>query len=445
MKKIMSGRSLEDLVFELKQMDQSTMYDRITADNTQIVVHIGNIGSEPYWSMSTTGNLSGLVIQKRGYGADSLYEAGKSLFEGPSSFFFTSRYRILAYCDYNIVESDSNGKLYTRWFVIKPQEPAAIDLNGEMCIPTEYLSFTPEELDLLLETGLVIHDIGNDVFYPIKESAIPSLGRIFDCSMISAGCPLGTAILLAEKMLSFDIKFAHYSRGERIRPVYAVLHRNNKTPERESYVEKVLSAVKGVYGKDYMLGSWEITNEDVRLEICLAGNGEGFDLVIPETAGTSIKCHAFVRIAGCKAYVKTSSLNQKRGEMCASLFEGAYDRFERFHKDLESLRGKQPEDKSSYIRRLKPIIGKKRYKELVSRMEGDQSGSMYEFLLKLVRESYTEFNTDKWNVALRQEYGDMVLSYQESLTMPGDGTLDEMIRKTSMDNNKLVVVGFEIT
>ena len=29
MKKIMSGRSLEDLVFELKQMDQSTMYDRI--------------------------------------------------------------------------------------------------------------------------------------------------------------------------------------------------------------------------------------------------------------------------------------------------------------------------------------------------------------------------------------------------------------------------------
>ena len=177
----------------------------------------------------------------------------------------------------------------------------------------------------MMETRLAFSH--NGIYYPLLKTSLHSVGSRLDCSAAFKqldACPLGGALLLAEKFAQVNALVVQYRDStERVRPVLSVSGRDLYMCRLRNISRKAIANIPGIYDMVH----WEVTDDGALADFRLIGSGDDTFIRIEggDLPGKTMRVSACVCLAGAEIPLKTNKLahiGTVTNDMYHALFDG---------------------------------------------------------------------------------------------------------------------------
>ena len=377
------GTGLDVLYETLKQFNTKSK-SILPAGNSKAVVTFNFRGHDYMgWNIACTGE-ENPIHKLNGKRYDRFLIALKALYKTTTLFEIRNNDSVLCYRDTE-PERD-NGKIVSHWFDLSPAFPYVIGMDGQPKFKVLRLALNDWEYSRMMETRMAFSH--NGIYYPLLKTSLHSVGSRLDCSAAFKqldACPLGGALLLAEKFAQVNALVVQYRDStERVRPVLSVSGRDFVHVPLTEYFQKAIANIPGIYD----MVKWEVTDDGALADFRLVGSGDDTFIRIEggDLPGKTMRVSACVRLAGAVIPLKTNKLahiGTVTDDMYHALFNGI----------MESVSNYMLSRSRHYISgcpdlsAVRKAIGKKRYRALhLSELE-TAKGDNWELVETVIRKT----------------------------------------------------------
>lgn len=383
MKLLKEGKDEQALYEALEQLESTTKIDSIGVTGEKIIVEAERHGGKlTKWGIKT--NNAGSTIKKTGRSFDSLFK------EFDEHYFDVHGIdlEVLCHVDTNLTKT-WDGCIESTWCVIDPLSPYNIE-NGKVSFNTRKIVLSENSFNTALDTKLLLYNAIQDVYYILRPEALPSFGRLFDCSSLfsKAEHHLGTALLIADKMSKTkNVRFLYRNNNENERLVLGVYgFRYTMTSQKDFFTAAFNKIAEKCY---YSINKWTITDEKTTVDVGLydekVQSNYGIILETGDLSGIPYTLIGYTLVENTPVYlsVKTLShrLSKDTDELINGLFKNVWNEMSNF--DINELKHKKVEKKLFNEKLLLKIIGKKKYQKL----EAFDQTDAYGFYLDLIKKT----------------------------------------------------------
>ena len=286
-----------------------------------------------------------------------------------------------------------DGKIVAKFFQIDPFAPYQITDNG-IEIPEYVTELTQEEYNQILETKLALFTM-DEVIYPIRESAIRSLGQKLDSELALKklqDVPVSAAITIAENLMDDKkngLTVVARKRTDRVHPIIGFVNPRWKKESQYDFFNNVFNymASKGMYE----ITSWSISDECTTCTLnpkLLTIFKPEIIITISDKAGCATSCTANASIGEANIEIKSNKIRHSQEKVdIYELFDGIYESIYQYDKKLsKSIQYSMvPKD----FKNITAALGKKRTKAhpfLQKKHEGEALA--YNLLRNIIDNSY---------------------------------------------------------
>ena len=291
------GTGLDELYETLKQFNTKSK-SILPAGNSKTVVTF-NFRNHDYigWNIACTGD-ENPINKLKGKRYDRFLMALKALYKTTSLFEIRNNDSVLCYRDTE--PERENGRIVSHWFDLSPAFPYVIGMDGQPKFNVLRLALNDWEYSRMMETRLAFSH--NGIYYPLLKTSLHSVGSRLDCSAAFKqldACPLGGALLLAEKFAQVNALVVQYRDStERVRPVLSVSGRDFVHVPLTEYFQKAIANIPGIYDMVH----WEVTDDGALADFRLIGSGDDTFIRIEggDLPGKTMRVSACVCLAGAE-------------------------------------------------------------------------------------------------------------------------------------------------
>ena len=253
------GTTQEGLFDALSELDACTRVDSVLTSGQDVTIQCQRVrGKFVNWTMFQNGEKKPVKYDK-GLGYDTFFQALNDCVEE-----HTVETSISVMC-YMGVGKKNNGKVNTRWAIMNPTVPFEI-IKGKPMFETIDLEFSDEEYAIVLESRMALYNEYTGEFYPIREVAFSSIGKLLDIAASFRNIPkipLGQALLIASRFATDakELKFICRNVKSKFKPLIGIAG-SRFTYEKESgFFEEGIACIERMFGMSRFVGDWTITDE----------------------------------------------------------------------------------------------------------------------------------------------------------------------------------------
>lgn len=293
----MKGKTIEGLMDALSEMQNLTAMDSILQPKQQAYIKLVGGARLTGWELSF--DASGFRPPKKsGHGFRSFRKAYESAYKEIVQP--TLDFKVLALKNVNVYR-EWDGMIPSDWYFLDP-----FYLEPE---ETVTLKLTEQEFHCMLDARLAFFTRdgdGSEHYYPVCESAYPSLGRLLDCSSLLkkeyfAECPLAPALYIAMKLANMEkLHVVVKEAGRRISLVTGVSGGRFVPVNQGSFFSNMLKFAAQDGGK---VRHWEITDTTTNVDYAV---GDIFILraTSSEAPGEAVSLTLYLDTGGAWATLK---------------------------------------------------------------------------------------------------------------------------------------------
>lgn len=363
------GKNLEGLIECIRSIDGKTKVRSLITDNQSVTIEATyRDGKFNSWVVKAPRKLKTLPSNfKSGQRFGSFKEVQREL--DKESVLFDSSMTSYVLCHLRTNPQKHYNHICSKWIKIDPYCPYDVDDDGSTTFDIIDLELSEDEFESMMETKLAFMDEKENLF-PIQKVAMSNVGTLLDCASAFKqvdDCPLGSALLLAEKLSTKSgLKVLYRSRSKKVFPVMSVIGRKYAHVSQEEFFTAVLDEISkhGIYQTE----QWSVSDVKSVLFVKLVDDGKksytkGFMISTGDLAGQAMTIHSYVQIGNARMFLNKNSLNHQgnfnKNEI-SNLFSGMEDSFQTFEKEFDRLSSLSGKVKSTYIHGITKIIGQKR-------------------------------------------------------------------------------------
>lgn len=378
-----TGTGLDELYETLKQFNTKSK-SILPAGNSKAVVTFNFRGHDYVgWDITSKGEETPLNKLK-GKRYDRFLLALKALYKTTSLFEMRNNDSVLCYRDTEPERED--GKIVSNWFDLSPGFPYVIGMDGQPKFKVLRLVLNDWEYSRMMETRLAFSH--NGIYYPLLKTSLHSVGSRLDCSAAfkqTGTCPLGGALLIAEKFAQVNALIVQYREStERVRPVLSVSGRDFTHVPLTEFFQKATANIPGIYD----MVRWEVTDDGALADFRLVEFDDDTFIRIEggDLPGKTMRVSAYARLAGVEIPLKTNKLAH-----IGTVTDGMYH--DLFQGIMEAIRDYQLSRKRHYtaacpdLSTVRRAIGKKRYKSLGLSEQEAKKGDNWALVEDVIRKT----------------------------------------------------------
>ena len=382
--KIKYGNTIEEFNTELKKLNSKSCAV-ISKAKSEINISMQFDNKElENWTIKRSTNGLRLPKKKNGKKYDTFLNALQDFYKINHIMDAHSCDTVLCYRDTE--KSKCMGKVVSNWFQLDLGLPYEL-VDGQPHFEILRLELSEWEYEKMMETRLAfMHD---EIIYPISNVAIHSVGTYLDCSVAFRTidtCPLGSAILMAEKFSNLkNLQIIYRECTEKIRPILSVGGRDFVHIPITEFFNKAMANIPGLY----KLEKWYVTDMEACAYFSVYGYGKNLVIKIEggDLPGKSMRVSAVLLYRGLEFPLKTNRMSHK-GELTAEqykeLFSGIYQAFD-CYKDKRNDVISCPD-----LSKIKTCLGKKRCEGIDFNALHSLHGARDEVVKKIIDTTYVE-------------------------------------------------------
>lgn len=265
------GRTQEELMQILQEMDEMTSMDSFLKNEDKVIIDCEREESRlKNWKIRYSRDSS-----KKPFSTGSTYrrfmdQLNKMEVEmnTEESMFKSSSCSVLCYLSTE-VHRHWDGKIVSYWADIDPAVPYQVK-NGCLNIPTIQLILDEKEYFYMTEAGLVFYEKSKDAFYPLTKVAYQSIGKLLDSQSAFRNIDehlLGTALVFAEKISGLnELRLICRKKTSRIKQVYSVVGKRYQLFSQKNFFEIMLNHAATTLGT-YQMVSWSVSEDITKVTI----------------------------------------------------------------------------------------------------------------------------------------------------------------------------------
>ena len=336
------------------------------------------------WTIKRSTNGLQLPKKKNGKRYDTFLNALQDFYKVNHIMDAQSNDTVLCYRDTE--KSKYMEKVVSNWFQLDLGFPYEL-VDGQPHFDVLRLELSEWEYERMMETRIAfMHD---DIIYPISNVAIHSVGTYLDCSVAFRGidtCPLGAAILMAEKFSNLkNLQIIYRECTDKIRPILSVGGRDFVHIPITEFFNKAIANIPGLY----TLEKWYVTDMDACAYFSVYGYDKNLVIKIEgsDLPGKSMRVSAVLLYQGLEFPLRTNRMSHKgefTEEQYKELFSGIYQAFDCYkakRNDVISC----PD-----LSKIELCLGKKRCKDIDFNALYSLYGTRDEVVKKIIDTTYVE-------------------------------------------------------
>lgn len=382
--KIKYGNTIEEFNTELQKLNsKSCAVISKAKSEINISMQFDNKELEK-WTIKRSTNGLQLPKKKNGKRYDTFLNALQDFYKVNHIMDAQSNDTVLCYRDTE--KSKYMGKVVSNWFQLDLGFPYEL-VDGQPHFDVLRLELSEWEYERMMETRIAfMHD---DIIYPISNVAIHSVGTYLDCSVAFRGidtCPLGAAILMAEKFSNLkNLQIIYRECTDKIRPILSVGGRDFVHIPITEFFNKAIANIPGLY----TLEKWYVTDMDACAYFSVYGYDKNLVIKIEgsDLPGKSMRVSAVLLYQGLEFPLRTNRMSHKgefTEEQYKELFSGIYQAFDCYkakRNDVISC----PD-----LSKIELCLGKKRCKDIDFNALYSLYGTRDEVVKKIIDTTYVE-------------------------------------------------------
>ena len=382
--KIKYGNTIEEFNTELQKLNsKSCAVISKAKSEINISMQFDNKELEK-WTIKRSTNGLQLPKKKNGKRYDTFLNALQDFYKVNHIMDAQSNDTVLCYRDTE--KSKYMEKVVSNWFQLDLGFPYEL-VDGQPHFDVLRLELSEWEYERMMETRIAfMHD---DIIYPISNVAIHSVGTYLDCSVAFRGidtCPLGAAILMAEKFSNLkNLQIIYRECTDKIRPILSVGGRDFVHIPITEFFNKAIANIPGLY----TLEKWYLTDMDACAYFSVYGYDKNLVIKIEgsDLPGKSMRVSAVLLYQGLEFPLRTNRMSHKgefTEEQYKELFSGIYQAFDCYkakRNDVISC----PD-----LSKIELCLGKKRCKDIDFNALYSLYGTRDEVVKKIIDTTYVE-------------------------------------------------------
>nr|WP_317428697.1 hypothetical protein [uncultured Blautia sp.] len=382
--KIKYGNTIEEFNTELQKLNsKSCAVISKAKSEINISMQFDNKELEK-WTIKRSTNGLQLPKKKNGKRYDTFLNALQDFYKVNHIMDAQSNDTVLCYRDTE--KSKYMEKVVSNWFQLDLGFPYEL-VDGQPHFDVLRLELSEWEYERMMETRIAfMHD---DIIYPISNVAIHSVGTYLDCSVAFRGidtCPLGAAILMAEKFSNLkNLQIIYRECTDKIRPILSVGGRDFVHIPITEFFNKAIANIPGLY----TLEKWYVTDMDACAYFSVYGYDKNLVIKIEgsDLPGKSMRVSAVLLYQGLEFPLRTNRMSHKgefTEEQYKELFSGIYQAFDCYkakRNDVISC----PD-----LSKIELCLGKKRCKDIDFNALYSLYGTRDEVVKKIIDTTYVE-------------------------------------------------------
>lgn len=375
------GRTQEDLMQILQEMDEITSMDSFLKNESKISIDCEREeGRLKNWKIRYTNESN-----KKPFSAGTTYrrfmdQLNKMELENEeeSTLFRTPDCSVLCYLSTD-THRQLNGKIVSYWADIDPAVPYQFK-NGRLDIPTIRLDLDEQEFSYMVETGLAFYEKNTGMFYPLSEIAYQSIGKILDSYSAFRNVDehlLGTALVFAEKIAGLnELRLICRKKTSRIKQVHSVAGKRYQLFSQKKFFELMLHHAATTLGA-YQMESWSVSDDITKVTIMYKypWNEYSFCLTFSTGDTNAIPFCAQLDVM-YKNVVYTLLTNTAKHEMnfteesIPKLLKGMHEKMMEYDTIHQELATHVCKFNPIWLKKLNQLLGKKRVNQMTEIMPG---------------------------------------------------------------------------
>lgn len=385
--KIKYGNTIEEFNTELQKLNsKSCAVISKAKSEINISMQFDNKELEK-WTIKRSTNGLRLPKKKIGKKYDAFLNALQDFYKINQIMDAQSCDTVLCYRDTE--KNKSMGKVVSNWFQLDLGLPYEL-VNGQPHFEVLRLELSEWEYEKMMETRLAfMHD---EIIYPISNVAIHSVGTYLDCSVAFRTidtCPLGSAILMAEKFSNLkNLQIIYRECTKKIRPILSVGGRDFVHIPITEFFNKAIANIPSLY----TLEKWYVTDMDACAYFSVYGYDKNLVIKIEggDLPGKSMRVSAVLLYHGQEFPLRTNRMSHK-GELAEKqykeLFYGIYHAFDCYNNKRNDIIS------CPNLSKIKSCLGKKRCKDIDFDTLHSLQGTRDEVVKKIIDTTYVELKS----------------------------------------------------
>lgn len=436
---LIKGKEETGLREAVESLDSITRVDSVVSNGPDINITCQKIkGQLVNWTIEQNGETKTIAYEK-GRGFNDLFDAIKKCTEEND---ISEDITVLCYMGVSVRREGS--KIKTWWAVINPAVPFEI-INGKPDFEILPMELDDAEYRIAMESRMGFYNEFSKDFYPIRETAFSSIGKLLDSAASFRNIPdipLGNALLVANR-ISTDmkgLKFIVRNGKDHFKPLMGVAGARFAYEPESVFFDRGIEQIGKMFGPHFV-GDWSITDEASTANVFVSstdgsertkgslGAYRDFPIYVrlqtSDIPGVSASVTAVAQIGSGYVIIQKNSayhwdtflkrggveslFTRKEGEKTISI----KDDIDSFVDKIRFLKEHDITINDDVLKRVDSILKKVGMRRM-SKMDAvdaeyGKTENGYDFLLRIINGTYHKFPLKKWN-ELAYRYSDLVES-----------------------------------